>query len=221
MAESFAYVWDTWLIVAIGLIFGARNSPGWFCILSELRADIAAHYSGLKESPLHKLVSRITIPEGSSATAAVTFAPAAPDAMNPGTASSDDTPTHHSTFVDDNLMGEVQKRIRTSIQRSTESCYLMFGYPQHGILTSSLSEDKFVAAAAWRMEQLGLDVDTRAMCIIYPLAKRTDLLDCINEGWEVMSQHTQKEIATLLGLLRTVSIILPLGAYLVSASSNG
>ena len=43
VAASFAYVWDTWLIIAIGLIFGACNSPGWFCILLELRADIVAH----------------------------------------------------------------------------------------------------------------------------------------------------------------------------------
>ena len=213
VAAAFAYVWDSWLIIAIGLIFGARNSPGWFCILSELRADIAANYSGLKVSPLHHLVSRISIPEGARGQPAVTFASAAPDAINLGTPSSPDTPTHHSTFVDDNLMGEVQQRIRTSIQRSTDSCYLLFGHPQHGILTPSLSEDKFVAAAAWRMEQLGLDVDTRAMCIIYPLSKRTDLLDCINEGWGVNSQHTQREIAVLLGLLRTASIILPLGAY--------
>ena len=89
-------------------------------------------------------------------------------------------------------MGEVQSRIRASIQRSTDSCYLMFGYPQRGILTSSLSEEKIVAAAAWLIEQLGLDVDTRAIYITYPLAKRTDLLDCINEGWEVTSQHTQR-----------------------------
>ena len=87
-----------WLIIAIGLIFGARNSPGWFCILSELRADIVAHCSGLKESPLYQLVSRIIIPEAPSDTITVTFAPVAPDALNPGTASSEDTSTHHSTF---------------------------------------------------------------------------------------------------------------------------
>ena len=89
----------------------------------------------------------------------------------------------------------------------------MFGYSQQGILTSSFSEEKFVAAAAWCMDQLGLDVDTQAMCITYPFAKRTDLLACINEGWEVTSQHTQKEIATLFGLLSTASIILLLGSY--------
>ena len=68
--------------------------------------------------------------------------------MNPGTELSDNTPAHHYTFVENNLMGEVQKRISISIQRSTNSCYLIFGYPQRGILTSSLSEEKIAAAVA-------------------------------------------------------------------------
>ena len=60
-------------MIAIGLIFGARNSPGWFCILSELRADITANYEGLQESPLHHLVRKIDIPEPPSGKVVATF----------------------------------------------------------------------------------------------------------------------------------------------------
>ena len=93
------------LIISIGLIFSAPNSPGWFYILSKLRTDIASNYSGLKESPLFQIVSSIVAPEAPGDTTTVTFDPAAPDALNPGTASSEDTSTHHSTFVNDNLRG--------------------------------------------------------------------------------------------------------------------
>ena len=190
-----------------------RNSSGWFCILSELRVDIGSNYSGLKESPLHQLVSRIIVPEAPSDTTTATFAPIVPDALNPGTASSEDTTTHHSKLIEDNLMGEVRLRICISIQRSTDYYYLMFRYPQRGIITSSLSKDKFVLATALCMEQLGIGVDIWSMGIIYPLSKRNNLLNCINKGWSVTSQHTQKETATLLGLLHTASVILSLGAY--------
>ena len=85
IASAFAYVWADWLVIAIGLIFGARNSPGWFCILSELRADIAANYDGLQEAPLHHLVKKITIPAPPSSAEVATFAQAQADAVNPGT----------------------------------------------------------------------------------------------------------------------------------------
>lgn len=58
-----------------------------------------------------------------------------------------------------------------AIQRSADSCYLLFSHPQSG-LTLSLSEETFVSAATWRMEQLGLDVDTLRMMVIYPKEKR-------------------------------------------------
>ena len=76
------------------LIFGDRNSPRWFYILSNIKEDIASNYSGLKESPLHQLVLRIVVPEAPSDTTAATFDPTAPNTLNPGTSFSEDTPTH-------------------------------------------------------------------------------------------------------------------------------
>ena len=100
------------------------------------------------------------------------------DAINPGTIPS--TPTHHATFVDDNLMARILPRIRLSIQRSSDSCYLLFGHADQGILTPILSENKIVQAAAWRMDQIDLDIDTRRMPVVYPLPERKDLRACID-----------------------------------------
>ena len=69
--------------------------------------NITADYSGLKESLLRQLVSRIVVPEEFSAATTATFDPTVPDTLNPGTALTPDTPIHHSTFVENNLMGEV------------------------------------------------------------------------------------------------------------------
>ncbi len=42
-AILFASVFEEFLIVPIGTIFGARNSPSFFCLLSELRSHIASN----------------------------------------------------------------------------------------------------------------------------------------------------------------------------------
>ena len=63
------------------------------------------------------------------------------------------------------------------------------------------------------MEQLGLDVDTRRLCVTYPPSKRAGLLAIIDIGWAPGSQHPQRRIATLLGHTRMASTILPIGSY--------
>ena len=40
------------------------------------------------------------------------------------------------------------------------------------------------------MDQLILDTDKRSMHVIYTVAKRADLLVCINKGWGPISLHT-------------------------------
>ena len=122
------------------------------------------------------------------------------------------TPTHHSTFVDDNLMAEVHRRIQLSIQRSSASCYLLSGHPRRD-LTPSLSKEKFVPSTSHNMEQLGLDIDTRSMRVIYSLPKRVALLALLDDGWSAGQPKSQRQIATILGHLRTAATILSIGSY--------
>ena len=62
--------------------------------------------------------------------------------INPGATSDPITHTHHATFVDSNLMPEIQVRIHLSIQWISDSSYLLFGHPEWGVLTPSLSREK-------------------------------------------------------------------------------
>ena len=210
---AYSYVWSDWLVIHTGLIFGGRNSPGWFCLLSELRAAIAMYYDGIDEYPRHPLVKRIIFPSAPDDSVAATFSPAEADDINPGTDPSLSGPTHHATFVDDNLMAEIVSRAVDSVQRSTASCYLFFGHPAPIIRTPSLSEDKFVQMAAWIMEHLGLLIDTRRMVVIFPAAKRADLLRLIDADWKVGARLTISTSAVVLGHLRTAAAIQPLGSY--------
>ena len=152
VVAAYAYVYGNWLVIPVGLIFGGRNSPGWFCILSELRAYLAANLSNLSDLPISPLVAKIVIPDPPSPEVTATFATASADSMHHGAASDGKDPTSHSTFVDDNLMAKIQGRIIDSIHRSTGSCYMVFGQPCPNVRIPSLSEDKYVAAESHRME---------------------------------------------------------------------
>mgnify|MGYP005694889421 CR=1 FL=1 len=213
IAAAYAYVWGRWLIIHIGLIFGGRNSPGWFTILSELRAAIAMYYDGLPPAPLFPLVERIGFPSAPSPAVVATFAQAVADALNPGSATDLTDPTHHATFVDDNLMAEIPRCIILSVQRSTGSCYLCFGHPSPLLRTPSLSEDKFVKLASYIMENLGLVVDTRRMVVIFPAEKRQELIQIIDAERASSASLSINSSAAILGHLRTAAALQPLGAY--------
>ena len=166
VTAAHAYTWSDYLFIAIGLIFGGRYSPGWFCLLYELRSDIAANYNGLQEAPPHHLVIKITVLPPLSAAEAHDFLLAQADAINPDTSSTAGTPMYHATFVDDNLMAEITNRIQLFIQRSSDSSYLLFSHLQRDILTPCLAEENFIITTLWCMNQLGLDTNTRNMKVI-------------------------------------------------------
>jgi len=213
ISAAHSYVKLDWIIIAVGLIFGSCNSPGLFCIFSELRDGMTANYPGLQKSPLHHLVRQIFIPPSSATDVVAAFAQAQAVALSIDTESTESCSTHHSTFVDNNLMAETGCLIRMSIQWISGLCYLLFGHPQRGILNPSLSGDKSLPSAAWEVEQLGINEDTRKIQITYPLAKWADFLTCIIKGWKTADQRSHCETAILLSHTNTASIILLLGSY--------
>ena len=144
----------------------------------------------------------------------MTCAPPPADVLNPGIHAADAIPTYHSTLTDNNMVAGLLWCIQLVIQCSTYLCYLLYVYPQRGIHIPSLSEEKYVLTATWCMDQLGLDLGTRCLQVIYPPSKHKATLACIDAGWSARLFHTQREIATLLGHTRTLVTILPLGAYI-------
>ena len=65
-------------------------------------------------------------------------------------------------------MVEIHGRIIDSIHRSTVSCYMVFGELCPNARIPSLSEEKYVAVASHRIEQLDIDINTRRLEVIYP-----------------------------------------------------
>lgn len=93
-ALAFAYVFEDFVIIPVGMIFGARNSPPYFCLVSELRAHVATYDKPLRAAPFSPFIQALELPtEPEEALSA-----AVADTLNPGTpVATPDGPLHHVT----------------------------------------------------------------------------------------------------------------------------
>jgi hypothetical protein len=124
----FAYVFCEFLIVPIGTIFGAGDSPGWFGLTAECRTHLAAvgNYD-LFDDPM---ADQVTLPPPPSDADISSFVPAVADNIHQGI-SSDLVSRHlHAMFVDDNVTAAIRSRIQLSIRSAVGSAYDNYGHPQ-------------------------------------------------------------------------------------------
>ena len=174
----FASVFEEFLIVPVGTIFGARNSPSFFCLLSELRAHVASVGSLRPDNELEHLTPlarRVRLAEPPSAAERAALVPAVADACHQGVPPALQSRYHNSTFVDDNGIAELASRILGAIDNSVRSAYTIFGAPESDRRTSGLSDDKWHDYSSHVMTYLGFLIDTRRLCMSWPADKRVQL----------------------------------------------
>ena len=170
-----AYCCLQWILIPIGVIFGGRDSPGWFCMQSEIRALAAATLKTIHSSSLQPLTHKVKL-HPVFLTDHITLAQADEDSLNQGVLPDALRSPHHSTFVDDNLMANIRSRIIHTINSSESACYLFFRQQNPSLRNPFISMVKVEEFAHWTQKHLGLDIDTRRMKIILPSIKRKTLL---------------------------------------------
>jgi hypothetical protein len=79
MAIVFAYVFGPYVIVPVGMVFGARSAPSFFSMASDICADIATTGDLHMDQPLHSLTQNVMLPEPPISQ---DLTPAIPDAKN-------------------------------------------------------------------------------------------------------------------------------------------
>ena len=205
---AFAYVFQNRLLLPVGGLFGPRNTPGWFCNLSDLRSFASEHLPAAQAAGTCELIQRVRFSPFPSTSPSHAKA----DDLNPGTSSNSLGP--QPCFVDDTIMLETSSNIRTAANASAFTADLLFG--GHPLLEDPISEEKFEAFFSHYCDVLGFDFDAHHMLCIYPAAKRSELksmLDAI--PWD---QHSPSVVlltlASIQGKIRHLSQILPLGTYL-------
>ena len=132
MAPVFASAWAQHLIVPVGSIFGARDSPSNYMVFGELRSHYATHMTGILDAPLTNLASQITLATLITPLEQDNLAQAYPDAINPGILHphDHDAECQLPSFVDDSGNAHIHKHFKTAV--SIRHCSLYHLRPSTG-----------------------------------------------------------------------------------------
>jgi hypothetical protein len=213
LAIAFAAVFFEFLMIPVGMIFGSRSSPSWWCIPAELRAHRAAtkDYSESGPCPLADNVKLADPPTEAEAAAIVQ---AIRDAMHDGTPPEFRDRRNHIMFVDDNFNIEIDDDMRAALRGAEKSAYEWWGDPENDRRGSCLQAEKFPDIATFWAIHLGYLFNTRKMRVEWPTDKQAALLLIVTEWLANRVARTPTEIATLLGLMRHGAYLCPLGEFL-------
>ncbi len=207
MMPVFASVSEHYLCIPAGTIFGSASSPGYYMLTGELCAWLAGALSfGNAQACL--LDSMVLLP-APSAQAVQTFAPASPDAFNPGAIimTLHGASALYPVFVNDTGNVNTQEHIIPAITASVLSAYLVFGFPGSNAWANRppcINEHKWRTDLTHTSMFLGFEIDTRNMTLTWPLDKHTWLHHCIMALLEAYSTHGFVKcwaVAQALGLL--------------------
>jgi hypothetical protein len=215
---AFAYVFAEFLLIPIGMIFGARNSPSWFDIMAEWRSHLGTtkDYSNLSYpiSDQVQLVPDLTADERAA------IPPALPDSQNQGIPPELRERGQISMFVDDNCAVDIRNNIIGAIGAAVGSAYECFGFPNEDRRLPCLRDDKFDLVASFCVLFLGFYICTRRMAVILPVEKVQALRNLLETEWlpqpplTTIMPKSPKDIAILLGHVRSGCLVFPLGNFI-------
>ena len=209
VAAAYSFVLDDFLIIPIGMVFGARDAPSLFCLLSELRSFASRHAHHLPIArPRTSLIDQVTF---SSPPPSSPPRQAFPDSKNKGTPGT--MPGHQPTFVDDTIMAEIRSIIRMAAENSVLTASIFIGHSD--LVEEPVSLEKFERFFSHINETLGFVTDSRSLSVSYPDDKKDSLLRLLQDSdWAPKSLHPIRTLAKILGKVRHLSQILPFGTHL-------
>jgi hypothetical protein len=119
IAIVFAFVFAEFLCIPVGSVFGARNSPSWWCILAAIRAHFAACGDFSGKPPL--LAARVELVPEPSPREQRRLKQAQPDPCHQGVPACPAGRHHQTMFVDDSAQAALREFILPSIHASEQS----------------------------------------------------------------------------------------------------
>jgi hypothetical protein len=218
IAIIFAYVFMEFLIVPVGMIFGARNAPSWWDIMANWRSHLGTTKDYSNEQ--YDIVNQVQLVPDLTDADRANIPKAVADSQNHGIPDELKHRGHISMFVDDNCSINIRSVILNDIRAAVGSAYDCFGFPEEDRRLPCLRFEKFEVTADFIVFHLGYQICTRTMRLILPEQKRHALREIIESAWLPQSPHNSirpkspKEIAILLGHVRNSSLVFPLGNFI-------
>jgi hypothetical protein len=216
LAAVFASVFMEFLVIPVGMIFGSRNSPSYYCILGELRSHIAS-VATLDHIPVPaewtvKLPPDLTEEERNN------LVQVGSDPLYKVPAPPEDGTFIQAAFVDDSGKAERYRRILEAIRNSVASAFLIFGFPKDDWRGACFAIDKWLSEASHEVTYLGFSINSREMTVAWPTEKRIALAQIIRSTLPPSRTDRRKkkpvEFAIILGHLRSPATLAPALAYI-------
>ncbi|GKY90331.1 hypothetical protein MPSEU_000007100 [Mayamaea pseudoterrestris] len=180
IAVAFASILGPFLVIPVGLIFGARNSPGYYMILGELRSQIAALLD-IGEATTD-LSNTIVLSDEPTNETIASFQQSTADSKNMGVRSilGRDYKFGFSSFVDDQAVAATRDTILNAITRSVIAARIVFGEPTPARRALCINPRKWKREISHQLLYLGLDWDSRRMELSWPADKQARLASLID-----------------------------------------
>jgi hypothetical protein len=214
MACAFAYVYSDYLMVPVGQVFGSRSAPSYYCVLADVRQALAACRPD--DSIVHPLVASCTFETDSS----TTLVQVPQDSHYPLLSQEEQESMYNASFVDDNGVVAYLKEMPQALQHSVQSAFETFGVEDRR--GGCLQDAKWTSLVSETFMFLGFRIDTHHMTVSWPLEKRkalhTELLEILARRPKYV---TPKEMAHIVGVIRSASEIAPWGTFLSFNLQNG
>ena len=222
MAVIFSTVFQQYLLIPVGMIFGSRDSPSLYMVPGELRSFLAASIDFHNFQP--DLATNIELPPRlSKRDRRLLLQPATPDSINTGynTLYAGSRISPQVPFVDDTGNCQLVDHIKDVIRDSVLAAYLIFGFPKEDPIRPPINATKWVKKISHRLKFLGFVINTRSLTVEWPPQKRDSLYNMIQDIFDFKEQpptvpvptHPSK-LANILGLIRNGASIAPLGVAL-------
>eukprot|EP00980_Cylindrotheca_fusiformis_P026673 scaffold16874_cov129-Cylindrotheca_fusiformis.AAC.1 len=125
MACAFGYVFDEFLLVPVGEVFGSRSAPSYYCVLADVRQALASILLPRPPESYHPLVNHCQIQIPSLRDEPLTLVPS--ESRYQGVPAEELTAMFNASFVDDNGVVAYAPTMRSAIDQSVRSAFLVFG----------------------------------------------------------------------------------------------
>ena len=152
LAVAFAYVFEAFLIVPIGQVFGSCSAPSFFSQSSDLHAYIAT-CGDLSSYPHLAILEAMEMHAAMDTPLALAIA----DSKNPVLSSQEQASCTNSSFVDDNGVVDMIRRIASTLHQSVVSACILYGFPGTDRWGDCFAAGKFEMFISAIAEYLGFD----------------------------------------------------------------
>jgi hypothetical protein len=162
LAVVFAYIFQAFLIIPVGQVFGSRSAPSYFSLLSDIRADVASTLDlardGASLEPLATSADLAPLPVNWNPADHLT--PACADPLHPPLSPEQLQCFSNAMFVDDNGVASYRETMRLALHQSIHAAYMLFGFPSEDRRSSCLSDEKWDRFVCHLMLYLGFLIDS-------------------------------------------------------------